>query len=235
MIFGKKGKLAIIYVVLTVLAILVALAPVYYDPLARFIFKPLWRTLGSIGDVSYRLGAAWHCFTEKEAASINSSSSMTYTATGAYTYGFITSVRWLGDIREFYVKLESVIPSGLDATVVDGKNMVMVGKVEMCDGRGCWVRSLWDKRFKIPVVLAPSGYIGWLSIKDGEHVFTSISAPLEPVPPYQRVYWLGNTDVYIGITTATLLNSAVDVKPAAKRLEYAPMFIYTEVGFGENR
>ncbi len=232
---GKRGKQAIIYVVLMVLALLVALAPIYYDPLARFIFKPLWQTLGSIGDISYRLGVAWHCFTEKEKTYVKSSPSKTYTATGAYTYGFITSVRWLGDIKEFYVKLEREIPSGLDATVVDGKNMAMVGKVDRCDSRGCWVRSLWDRRFKIPVVLMPSGYIGWLSIQDGEHVFTSISAPLEPVSSYQKVYWLGNPNVYIGITTSTLSNSAVAVKPASQRLEYVPMFIYTEVLSVEDR
>ena len=127
---GKRGKLAVIYTVVAVLAILVALAPVYYDTLARVVFSPLWETLGKVENISYRLGMAWHCFRAEETASISASSSETYTATGAYTYGFITSVRWLGDVKEFYVKLDREIPAEVDAVAVDGKTMAMVGKVD---------------------------------------------------------------------------------------------------------
>jgi len=225
----SKGRSAIFYGVVVVVAVLVAMAPIYYGALSRFVFKPLWELSASVGHFSEKVGHAVYCFSTTSSTTIYPAKTKVYIGEGAYAYGFITGVRWIGDIREFYVRTSTHIPSKVDSVVVFSDDKALAGKVDSCDHNGCWVISIWDNHFKIPVFLSPSGYIGWLEYRDDKHVFVSISAPLEPVSPGEKVYWLGNSQVYVGMTTSTLAVNTAYVKTRATRMHYVPVFIYTEV------
>ncbi len=224
----QKERKVILYGVIAIIAFLVAMAPIYYN-VARYAFKPVWYVSSWIGEFGYRVSQAWECFTITSSVSISEEKTRVYTATGAYTYGYITEVRWLGDIKEFYVKTATKIPAGLDAVVVSAKSRGFVGKIDTCDAYGCWVISLWDKRLNLPTFLGPSGYIGWLRYTGRKWQFHSVSAPLEPVERGQEVYWLGNPIVRIGKTTSTLSIATANVSPIQKEFLYTPVFIYVEV------
>jgi len=224
----QREKKFIVYGVVAVVAFLVAMAPVYYN-FARYVLKPVWYVSSRLGEFSFKTSRAWQCFTATSSVDIVDIKNQVYTASGAYTYGYITEVRWLGDIKEFYVKTATNVPSGLDAVVVSAGMHGFIGKVDACDVNGCWVISLWDSRLHLPVFLKPSGYIGWLRYSSGKWQFYSVSAPLEPVKKGQGVYWLGNPIVYIGQTTSTLSVAMADVSPVQEEFLYTPVFIYVEV------
>jgi len=205
------------------------MAPIYYTFLSRYIFQPFWMALAYWNDFSYRLNKARICFSQQVLPEVTREDVRTITATGAYTIGYITRVRWVGEIKEFYVSTEKGIPSGVDAVVVLSTKMGFIGKIDSCNNHGCWVVSVWDKRTNIPVFLKPSGYIGWLRWLDSRLVFVSISAPLDTVGPGEKIYWLGNLQVYIGQTTSTLTDNVALVNLTVPSMEYEPVFIYTEV------
>lgn len=214
---------------IAVFAFLLAMAPIYYTFLSRYIFQPLWSVSAYWKDFSYRLNRARVCFFQQVLPEVTSEDIRTVTATGAYTIGYITKVRWIGEIKEFYVSTEKDIPYGKDAVVVLSTRNGFIGKIDSCDKAGCWVISVWDNRTNIPVFLKPSGYIGWLRWSDSRLIFFSISAPLNTVGPGERIYWLGNPQVYIGQTTSTLTDSVALVNLTVPSMEYEPVFIYTEV------
>jgi len=218
-----------LYITIAVLAFLLAMAPIYYTFLSRYIFQPFWMALAYWNDFSYRLNKARICFSQQVLPEITDEDVRPITATGAYTFGYITKIRWVGEIKEFYVSTEKDIPAGVDAVVVLSTKRGFIGKIDSCDKGGCWAVSVWDNRTNIPVFLEPSGYIGWLRWSDSRLIFFSISAPLDTVGPGERIYWLGNPHVYIGQTTSTLTNNVALVKLTVPAMEYEPVFIYTEV------
>ena len=205
------------------------MAPIYYTFLSRYIFQPLWVASAYWNDFFCRLNNARICFSQQVLPEIAEEDIQTITATGAYAIGYITRVRWVGEIKEFYVSTEKDISAGIDAVVILSTKSGLIGKIDSCDNHGCWVISVWDNRTNIPVFLEPSGYIGWLRWSDSRLVFVSISAPLDTVGPGESIYWLGNPQVYIGQTTSTLTNNVALVKLTVPNIEYEPVFIYTEV------
>ncbi len=225
----KRERRVFLYVLIAVVAFALGMAPVYYDFLGRYVFTPVWKLEAKVAETGYRFSQAVQCFSYTASVDIKQEHGKVVIGKGAYTYGYITGVRWLGNIKEFYVNVATSVPENTDSVVVLSEPFGMIGKIKGCKGTGCWVRSIWDKRIRVPVFLKPSGYIGWLYWKDGKLMFSSIAAPLAPIPPKQVVYWLGNPDVKVGLTTTTLTVNEADVKAFVSHMAYQPVFVYTEV------